>query len=176
MPVDTNAVGKGCALWLIPREPMFTVLADRISVLSRAYSTPLFDPHVTLASGITSQEQEIIAKSRLLASSLRPVHVELGEVGYLDEYFRCLFFRIVSADSIMKAHHAAQKAFGLQNEPAFEPHLSLLYGRLRLETRKKIAKDVASLSGQRLELDHLELYRVRGPLNVWKCLEKFDLR
>lgn len=176
MPLDTNAVGKGCALWLIPREPMFNLLAGRISALSREYSTPLFEPHVTLLSGITSQEQEILAKSRLLASSLKPVHVELGDVDYLDEYFRCLFFRIVSASPIMKAHHAAQKTFGLENEPAFEPHLSLLYGKLQLETKKKIAEDVGSLSGQRLELDHLELYRVSCTLDAWKCLEKFDLR
>lgn len=169
-------VGKGYALWLVPEEPMFSLLAGRVSRLSREYSTPTFDPHITLLSGITAQEQEILANSRLLASSLRPIRVELGEVGYLDEYFRCLFFKVLPASAIIKAHYAAQEAFGLWSDSPYDPHLSLMYGRLQLETKKKVAADLSFLSGQKLELSCLQIYRVSGPPDMWKCIEKFDLR
>lgn len=173
---DMNPVGKGDALWLVPEEPMFSLLAGRISWLSREYSTPRFDPHVTLLSGITGQEQEIRSKFVLSASSLKPIRVELGDIAYLDEYFRCLFIRVVPSGPIIKAHQAARETFEMRSESAYMPHLSLVYGRLRLETKKKISADLSSLSGQALELGHLKLYRVSGTPGEWICIERFDLR
>ncbi|MEJ2009353.1 MAG: hypothetical protein P8Z30_14565 [Acidobacteriota bacterium] len=175
-PPDINPVGKGHALWLLPEEPMFSRLGDEISRLSQEYSTPCFDPHVTLLSGITGWEEENLANLASLVSSLKPIRVELGAIGYLDEYYRCLFFNVVPAGAVLNAHQAAQEVFGLRSESAFIPHLSLVYGRLGLEAKKGIAADLSSLSGQVIELGHLKLYRVSGSPDEWGCVETFDLR
>lgn len=176
VPSKIKPVGKGYAIWLVPEEPMFSRLAERISWLSREYSTPRFDPHVTLLSGITGQEREIRAKSDSLASSLEPIRAELDGLGYLDEYFRCLFIKVVPSSPIIKAHRKAREALGMRSESACMPHLSLMYGSFRLETKKKIAADLGPLAGQPLGLEHLKLYRVSGPPDEWKCVEVFDLR
>lgn len=169
-------VGKGYALWLVPDEPVFSLLARRISQLSLQCSTPSFDPHITLLAGITGKEKDAAAKTASVAGSLKPMQLELDGAGYLDEYFRCLFIRVIPTTPIMEAHQAAREAFGLQKQPSYMPHLSLVYGNLRIEAKKEIAATLGALSGQILEVRKLSLYRVSGPTNQWRCVQKLSLR
>lgn len=175
MSQSMTPAGKGYAIWLMPEEPMFSLLAGEISRLSQEHSTPPFDPHVTLLGGITLPEEKALAGSVSLAGLLKPFRMELGTIGYLDEYFRCLFVRVLSDDAITKAHQAACKAFGLPDTP-YMPHVSLAYGKLRLNAKKRIAEGLGSLSGRMVDTRRLMLYRVSGPLHEWKRVERFDLR
>lgn len=168
-------VGIGRALWLVPEEPMFGLLVGRISQLSRQYSTPCFDPHVTLLSRITGKEKDLLAKAASLAGVLKRMQVELGGVGYLDEYFRCMFIRVAPTPPIVEANRVAREAFQLRDEPDYMPHLSLVYGNLRIEEKKKIAEASTFLSGQIIALHNLCLYSVSGPPHQWKCVEEFRL-
>lgn len=176
MHLEMEPVAKGYALWLMPEEPMFSLLANTISRLSQELSTPFFEPHVTLLGGITVPEEEALAKCASLASILRRFRIELGDIGYLDEYFRCLFISVLQGDPIMKAHQAAQEAFDFQDESPYMPHVSLVYGNLRIETKKGIAASFGSLSGQALEVSHLSLYKVSGAPREWECAKRFGLR
>lgn len=176
MSTDMEPVGKGSALWLMPEEPMFTLLAGEISRLGQRFFTPFFEPHVTLVGGITADEEEAVAKSASLARLVEPSRIELGEVGYRDEYFRCLFVSVAPADLLIKAHRAALEAFDLQEEPAYMPHLSLLYGKLPVATKGELAAAYSFLSGQAFEVRRLALYRVSGRPQEWKCIGKFELK
>src|SRR5574337_1324526 len=102
MSLDGNPAEKGYSLWLVPGEPALSLLASAISRLSREYSTPRFKPHITLLGGIALQEANALAKLALLARTLEPFPIELGEIGFLDEYFRCLFVRVIAGSSITK--------------------------------------------------------------------------
>lgn len=175
MPTDTRPAGKGYALWLIPEEPMFSLLAGRISRLSQRFSTPLFEPHVTLLGGIMVPEEEAVEKSASLADLLRPFQIVLGEIGYSHEYFRSLFASVIPAGPIMKAHRAALETFRLRDAAAYKPHLSLLYGRLQVETKTGIATAQSLLSGRAFQARSLTLYRARGSPQEWKRVAAFDL-
>ena len=175
MPTDVSPVGKGYALWLMPEEPAFSLLAGEISRLSQECSTPRFDPHVTLLGGITVAEAEALASTVPLAESLKPFGLELGEIGYLEDYFRCLFVRVIPTDSLINANQTAREVFRLPNEPPYMPHLSLVYGKLQMEKKKVIAARCGFLSGRALEIRHLTLFRVTGTPDEWKCVEKFRL-
>jgi len=175
MPLDTATVGKGFALWLIPDEPVFSFLAREISRLSRLYSTPRFDPHITLLGGILLPEEETQAKASLLADRIKPFKIELGEIGYLDEYFRCLFVEVVPNNPLLKAYEAACTVFGRQNEPPFMPHISLMYGKFPVRTRKDLAAQVGWISGLASDIRRLLVYRVSGPTEEWKPVKEFGL-
>jgi 2'-5' RNA ligase len=176
MSTGAEAGRKGCAIWLMPEEPMFSLLRRKISRLSQEFSTPLFEPHVTLLAGIIVPEEECMAKCASLAGCLKPFRIELGDIGCSDEYFRCLFVSVVPADPIIQAHRAARETFNFRDEPAFMPHLSLLYGKLQIETKKGIAAAHRFLSGQALDVRCLTLYQVSGIPHGWKCVGNFDLR
>lgn len=176
MPPDTNPVGKGYALWLMPGEPVFSILAEEISRLSREHSTVRFEPHVTLLAGIRLPEDAVMATSASLAGCLKPFRVELADVGYLEEYFRCLFVHVRPGIDILGAHRLACEAFGCRDESPYMPHASLLYGRLAMETKKEIATGLGWLSGRAFDVRSLLLYRVNGAVDEWKRVREFDLQ
>ncbi len=49
-------------LWLVPRSDQAHVISQMISKLSSQYDTPIFPPHVTLASASSEGENEETAK------------------------------------------------------------------------------------------------------------------
>jgi len=175
MPPDTNPIGKGYALWLMPGEPIFSHLAREISRLSRQFSTPRFEPHMTLLSRITLPEKKVLGRSAELAGCLRPFRVELADIVDLDEFFRCLFVTVRADKPILRARRAACRVFARQWAP-YMPHVSLVYGKLPADTRKKIARGLRLLPGQAFEVRRMALYRVSGPVRQWKCIETFDLK
>ena len=175
MSPNTIPVGKGYALWLTPAEPIYSRLAREILRLRRKHSTPRFEPHVTLLSRILWPEEKVLAKSASLAGMLKPMRIRLGEIGHLNEYFRCLFFTVLPVGSIVQARQVACGTFGLRNA-AYTPHLSLIYGKLPEETPKRIATSLSSLAGRDSRVRSLALYRVNGAPREWKSIRRFALR
>lgn len=175
MPLETGAVGKGYALWLMPGEPLFNRLSAEILRLSQELATPLFEPHVTLLGGITLPEEEVLARAIALAGALKPFQIELGEIGYLDEYFRCLFVRVVPGDHILKAHTAGMQIFGQPGGQPYEPHISLVYGKLGIERKRTIAAGRTSLTGQVFNVKSLAVYQVRGVPSDWKLIKSLEI-
>ncbi|TAM81882.1 MAG: hypothetical protein EPN47_10770 [Acidobacteria bacterium] len=175
MLLDENPTGKGYSLWLVPSEPAHSLLAGVISRLGRDHSAPRFEPHITLLGGIALQDRKAMAKLDSLARILEPVKVELGEIGFLDEYFRCLFVTVIAGSSLSSARRAACRVFARQNTP-FMPHVSLLYGKLPVEMKHEIAAGLNSLSGQTFQVRRLALYKVSGSVHQWKCIKTFTLK
>lgn len=175
MPPDTDPIGKGYALWLMPDQPMFSHLAREISRLSQQLSTPRFQPHITLLSRISLLEGKVLRRSRRLACCLRPFRIELADIDHLDEFFRCIIVTVRPGKAILKARLAACRAFDRQSAP-YSPHVSLVYGRLPVDRMKEIAGSLRPFPGQAFEVRKMSLYRVNGPVRQWKCIETFDLK
>jgi len=76
----------------------------------------------------------------------------------------------------MTANKAAREIYRLEPQPAFMPHLSLLYGHLPSSVKEGIA---ASL-GRRFELEFkvssLHLYLIKGEPAAWRRMASFGLR
>jgi putative hydrolase of the HAD superfamily len=163
------------SLWLIPGGEVCQRLAGTILDLSREYAAPPFEPHVTLAGGIVGRAREVAAKMRDLARGIPPFTVRLTAVDALDEYFRCLFVKVATTHPIMSANKAAREVFSLGKQPAFMPHLSLLYGNLPSSAKERI---VASL-GRQFELEFkarsLHLYLIKGAPQGWRAVASFGL-
>jgi 2'-5' RNA ligase len=164
------------SLWLMPTGEVRQRLAEAILDLSREYAAPPFEPHVTLAGGIVGPAREAVSKMAGLASRIQPFTVRLTGVAGLDEYFRCLFVRVATTHPLMSANKAAREVFNLAQQPAFMPHLSLLYGHLPSSLKERI---IASL-GRRFELEFkasgLHLYLIRGEPQAWRRVASFGLR
>lgn len=175
MLTSESPAAKGYALWLVPGHPAFSILAGTISRLSREHSTPRFEPHITVLGRIALQEEKALAKSAFLARILEPFRFELGGIGFLDEYFRCLFATVVAGHAISRTYRAACRIFTRQNGP-YMPHMSLVYGKLPLETKRKMATDLSWLSGRAFWFHQLMLWRVGGPVGQWKPIKTFDLK
>ena len=163
------------SLWLMPSGEVRQRLAGAIFDLSREYGTPAFEPHVTLAGGIVGPASEVAGKMRDLARRIPPLTVRLTALDGLEEYFRCLFVRVAVTQPIMRANKAACEVFRLERQPAFMPHLSLLYGSLPASVKQRI---IASL-GRQFELEFkarsLHLYLITSEPMAWRRMARFGL-
>jgi 2'-5' RNA ligase len=171
--MDQRVKAAGYAIWLMPTGPAYRHLARRILALSRQYSTPRFEPHVTLLSGIALPEEDAVNRCAALARLLEPFEVRLGAIDFSDEFFRCLFFHVMPADAVIRAHQQGGEVFGLRTQPPYMPHLSLMYGSLPAETRKRLAADPPS--GLSFQASRLYLYSVNGPPEDWRPAGSFSL-
>jgi len=159
---------RGVSLWLMPEGEVGERLAARVATLAARLGTAPFPPHVTLLPGIEGlADGEVLAVSRTLAGGLRPLAVRLVGVEGRDEPFRCLFARASADTPLVSAHAAASRAFGRAPDPAFFPHLSLVYGALGAKVRERLAAELRSEADAAFEARRLHVWRTEGEVRAW---------
>jgi len=163
------------ALWLVPGGGTYERLATLINRLAKSHKTPVFEPHITLLGGITSDdEDELLRLTHLLASRVEPFEASLSEVRYMDEYFRCLFLKAEPTDGLIRANIEARLVMGeLVTPREFYPHLSLLYGEFFPVVKEAIIKDMGGSMEVAYLAEKVKLVRVTGGPADWKALGEF---
>lgn len=161
------------SIWLMPSGEVFSKFRNIISELALEQASPLFEPHVTLLGGIEGNKEDMISKTFRLANFLQPVEIKLGEVAYLDEYFRSLFVKAESK-ALDGAHAMAQKIFGVKQK--YEPHMSLMYGDFLPGKKKEIMKRIGSRFDDKFVAESLKLFLTSGEVEYWKNIKEFKLK
>jgi 2'-5' RNA ligase len=165
----------GISLWLVPEAGQAERLWALTSALAERFDTPRFAPHLTLLAGLDAVQDVVLARTRELAAGFRPMDLRLGPVEGREELYRCLFFLAEPAAALAAAHAAAAAAFARAADPAFLPHVSLVYGRLPPERKHAIAQELALWSGTPLTARRLEAWLTEGPPGDWRVLGSFAL-
>lgn len=164
------------SIWLMPTGNIYYKFARIITQLSKEYSSPSFEPHVTLLTRILASEEKMLIKTEKLASSLKPLEVQLTTLEYLDYYFRALFVKVVKTSQILKAYRKAIKLFGIKNPEEYMPHLSLLYGDFPESVKRKIIKKIGTNFKSEFEAQSLHLVRADYKAIVWHPIKEFPLK
>ncbi len=167
--------GEKYSLWIEPTGDVRDRLSLVIRRLSARYGAPEFSPHVTLLGSAVGPRSELIHQSASVAAVLRPFILRLNEIDFLDAYFRCLFVRAALTEPLRRAHRAACQAFDCRREPAFMPHLSLLYGDFPPSLKKKIIAEIGPRLDVQFKVRGLHLYRTHGAPSQWRRVESFGL-
>lgn len=162
-------------LWLTPRGDAHNRFAEIIRKLSKIYHTRLFEPHVTLAGGITGPEVDLIDKTEKLASCLTQITVQPLEVQYLNEFYRSLFLAVIQTEPLTSANILAKQQFGLPLNEEFMPHLSLFYGDLSVKEKRKIKGQFNSELLTPFCLDNIVLFCTNDQTNKWYPVKSFPL-
>jgi 2'-5' RNA ligase len=174
--MDPRRLRVTYSLWLMPAGDLCHWLADTILELSRKYSTPTFEPHVTLLGRITGPKRTVVSKSAELAQRISPFTLRLTRVDYLDRYYQCVFVRVAASGPLLKAHRAAREVFDLEISPAFMPHLSLIYGDLARDFKEKIVAELGRKFELAFRVRSLHLVLTRGEPGAWRRLRAFGLK
>jgi 2'-5' RNA ligase len=162
---------RGVSLWLMPAGPTRDRLAETIGRLAARLGTRPFAPHVTLLPGLPGPETGVLERARELAAELEPVSIDLEGVSGHDAHFRCLFFRVADAPALRKAHERAARRFGREPDPAFEPHLSLVYGTLASDVKARLRAELAPDTPGGFLANRLHVWRTEGVVGEWHELE-----
>lgn len=166
------------SIWLLPPEPVFDRLAQIITQISQQYSTPSFEPHVTLIGNLSLHEEEMLAATQQLANFLKPFTLQLTTTGFLNEYFRSLFINVEKTEELMEAHQKARTLFSSNREPEFVPHLSLMYGNFSWEIKEKIIAEIGKDFYIRFEVKdmYVTLCSSNIALKDWRRFAQFPFQ
>ncbi|MCH7604530.1 2'-5' RNA ligase family protein [Patescibacteria group bacterium] len=141
LPSSLKGAG-GYSLWIIPAGKTYEKLVRIIDELSKRYSTPVFEPHVTVVKNIKLPEQEMIAKTSQLAAALSPYAVILIGLEVSMKFYTNLVAKADKTHELMEASRKARQIFYQHQLHPYDPHLSLIYGNLSRSATQRISKNI----------------------------------
>ncbi|MEM0200904.1 MAG: hypothetical protein QXD23_00685 [Candidatus Micrarchaeaceae archaeon] len=165
----------GISIWFIPSKETTTKLTTIISKLSKKYSSPLFEPHITLSKHIKITDKIVdIFKNNF--KELKEFEMEVINVDQDNKYFKCLFLSLKISEEFKEAIKISEKLFKGE-QPEVNPHLSLIYGNMPENERKEL---VISLSKElkdikKIKIKKVKLYITKGSVYTWKELASISL-
>jgi 2'-5' RNA ligase len=168
-------VGIGTSLWLVPADGVRDRLAALIRALAARFGTDAFVPHVTLLAGLRGREGEVVRRAGEMCRALEPVRLRASRVEGRDEFFRCLTLRVEETLALLTLNAQARISFARADPQAYEPHLSVLYGRLGPESRAEVEVELRRELPIAFEASVLEVWRTRGRTVEWSRLAAFPL-
>lgn len=162
------------SLWLVPEGEVAARFGDLVDRLAARYHTPRFHPHVTLLGAVGAGDDVVQAAERLAAATA-PFEVTLARAVGRGEYYRAVVVEAAPSLPLLRLHHLAREAFGLQDDPApFEPHLSLMYGDLPRAVRDEVLATLPSVHA-RFRVGSLGVWSTDGEPPDWHELARFPL-
>lgn len=175
MSVKETKSEEKYSIWLMPRGDIYAKLSEQISKLSHQYSTPDFQPHVTLIGNIVLTEEEALIKASELSSRIMPFEVRFTKVECLQNYFRSLFFRIEETEHIMDANMIARSLFNQELSAKYMPHLSLMYSNFDFRKKRDIIKSIPNISKLIFLVKSIHIFSTNGEPQDWYRVREFDL-
>jgi 2'-5' RNA ligase len=159
----------------MPEDETRERLTTLVQRLAARLGTVAFAPHVTLLAGLTEPEDEVLWAAARLSADLLPLQIALDGVEDRDEPFRCLFVRATATHALLEAHAAAARLFGRAPDPAFLPHLSLVYGWLAPGVKSALAREIEAEARCSIAASRLHVWRTSGLVTDWQRVGTFDL-
>ncbi len=154
----------------------YVIFEKNIQQKSKEYQTPCFEPHLTLRARILGEKEEVLTKTKQLASSIQPIKLKLVGLEQTDEFHRCIIERAELSNELKEARQKTEELFhSMENRP-FLPHISVMYGELDLSSKKKIMNEIRSKLPSECLLDKLQLVVDTNQRSVWKTLALFQLK
>lgn len=164
-----SSATTGYHLFFLPQGALAEQLSAIIKQLAEENGGPVFPPHITLLARVPdTDEEELIEKTRRLAAQMQPLSLTLGTLRSEDSYFRALYSEISEQDALRALHEQASSVFGMEKDPAYEGHLSLLYGNYPEEQKAQTRESLALPEGPSFIADTLHLFKTPGTTDTWR--------
>lgn len=175
------------SVWLCPSDQG---LSDAIlNAMQRAYpycnnnaQSITFQPHVTVLSTSTQNIPVFIKSLKETALKYAPVISNLGKVEQNpqpENMYQCVYIRI----DILEEIRNIRKSLGVNDDPCFCPHISLVYGKLSVEERNNLIQTIGedkflkwpAVKWDKLVLVCTEHQTGEFPWTKWKIIEQYEL-
>ncbi|KAM5560889.1 hypothetical protein ABKV19_021830 [Rosa sericea] len=188
-PVSHYMVDKktySYSVWAIPSDDVSLRIKKVMEGLRTEFGGPEIDPHIAVVGSIRMKHEDMLNKFRSLQSDvISSYKAKVNQVVTRSSYFQCISLLIHSSFKVSPELYFATGVCGGRFHFCNEvrPHLSLLYGYLTEEERKKAHEKVSyldeGLSSLSFFITRLALYKIDykdRSLKSWEKIADYPLQ
>jgi len=172
---ETSPMALTYSLWLVPDGEVQASMARTIAELAEQHGGPIFSPHITLLGGLQGTEDEILRLASRIVEQIPPLDVEFEGLGAEDVYFRSLYLVARPTLRLVAANQIARRLSCVDPAEPFRPHLSLIYGMYRAETKRAIVQSLGGHLPSDCHIARLEVWRTDQPVERWELTRQMRL-
>lgn len=159
------------AIWLNPDALCIEFVQPIMDKLRLNHNGPAFNPHLTLTSGITGPEGQIIDRFRSCAESQSPFALESQGIGVSGNFFRAITVGYSLPEELLRFRNTVRQQFQLEANSHYHPHLSLAYGEIPDAALQDTKEDLAQHAWPNITISSISLWRLKGPVENWRMTE-----
>jgi 2'-5' RNA ligase len=162
------------AYWLMPASESRDLFSSIIRQLAEQYDAPVFAPHVTLYVSNDDRTRAAAALANA-AAQLGEIALEVDEISWSQELAKSVFVQFQPNDKLARLSDVLRKISSSGDKYDLNPHLTLIYQELPIETKEEIASAV-SLPFTNVLFDSIQamdlLTGLRSPADVktWEVI------
>jgi putative hydrolase of the HAD superfamily len=127
------------AVFLTPAADDYRYADAIIRALSGSLDAPLFEPHLTVCSGLCVDPGVLRERVAIAAQTLSPLVLRVKGVGCTEAYFRSLYIEFMPDLRLAALRDELKIAVDRTDNGVFLPHLSLLYRDMPLVEKETLA-------------------------------------
>ncbi len=129
--------------WIQSDSSTQAAFQSEIDRLAEKYSTPTFEPHLTLVSGFMSEPAEFARSVEEIVSAVQLPTLACTRIGISTTPFQCVFARIQEAPELLELYLLLRDRLKTNEQGFFMPHVSLMYNVASIQERWNIASSIA---------------------------------
>lgn len=166
------------SLWIVPPPEIYSVCKNIINELSDKFSTPIFEPHITLAGDLVLPKNTVLHKTRKIIKEFKPFIVTSSGVDFGTEYFRSVFIKIDQQPSLTNLFQYTQFTLGIEKKIEFKPHISLVYGNFDEDVKREIIAWIGNRCKFEFEVNSVEVVLSSSNIEIsqWRRLHNLALQ
>ncbi|PON54648.1 2',3'-cyclic-nucleotide 3'-phosphodiesterase [Parasponia andersonii] len=176
-PIPEELVNKEVySVWALPPDEVGARLKKLMEGLRDEFGGAQFEPHITVVGAISSTADDALNKFRSACEGLKAYNASVDRVATGTFFYQCVYLLIHPTAEVAEACSHCTGHFGYKSSTPYMPHLSLLYGDLT-EDEKKKAQEKAnilddSISSLSFTVTRLALYKTDTEDKTLKSWEK----
>ncbi|KAL6992343.1 hypothetical protein U1Q18_010451 [Sarracenia purpurea var. burkii] len=179
---EVQAAKHVYSVWALPPEDVRERLKNLMTGLRSEFGGPEFEPHVTVVGAISLTEEDAVDKFRSACRGVKAYTATVEKVATGTFFYQCVFLLLQPTPEVMEASLHCTGHFGYRSSAPYMPHLSLLYGDLSDEEKKKaqakanlLDESIGSVSFQISRLALYETDTEDQSLKSWKKVSEYNL-
>ncbi|CAN7132402.1 cyclic phosphodiesterase [Brassica rapa] len=167
------------AVWAVPEEDVEDRLRRLMEGLRSEFGGPPFDPHLTLVGPqkLTAGEAKLMFEAACEGFKAYPATVD--QVSAATSYFQCVYVSLRHNVEVMNAAGHFMGHFKAFTGKLYVPHMSILYGDLTVEEKKKALEKAStldsSLDGLNFRINRVELWITDADVGSWVKIDEHNL-
>ncbi|GMH05193.1 hypothetical protein Nepgr_007033 [Nepenthes gracilis] len=164
------------SVWALPPDDVRDRVKKLMDGLRSEFGGPEFEPHLTVVGAINLSEQDALQKFKSAVDGVKVYTASVQSVSTGTFFYQCVFLLLHPSPEVLETSAHCCSHFGYNNSTPYMPHMSLIYGDITDEEKKKAQEKATILddgiSNLNFPITRLALYKTDVGDKTTKSWEK----